>query len=156
MATQPVCKQQKYPQEVKLSVMPKNFFPCSLYPTTNTDAKNHPQAEMWIAQSKGQANERKEHCRNGISLSMVVQLVLVNKIFFKLWNEEYRDGIKTRGNKIRMTLCIVKQLNHVRRKFSAVVGYCVHSMIGIRTTIDSLQQATTYVGNSDLLPEGIC
>ena len=33
--------------------------------------------------------------------------------FFKLWNEEYRDGIKTGGDKI--TLCI----NDVRRKFSA-------------------------------------
>ena len=35
---------------------------------------------------------------------------------FELWNEDYRDGIKTRGDKIGMTL---KPLNHVRRKFSA-------------------------------------
>ena len=33
---------------------------------------------------------------------------LVNKKFFELWNEEYRDGIKTRGDKIGMTLCIIK------------------------------------------------
>ena len=39
--------------------------------------------------------------------------------FFELWNEEYRDGIKTRGDKIEMTLCIIKPLNDVRRKFSA-------------------------------------
>ena len=30
--------------------------------------------------------------------------------FFELWNEEYRDGIKTRGDKIGMTLCIIKPL----------------------------------------------
>ena len=40
---------------------------------------------------------------------------LVNKKFFELWNEEYRDGIKTRGDKIGMTLCIIKPLNDVRR-----------------------------------------
>ena len=34
----------------------------------------------------------------------------------ELWNEEYRDGIKTRGE---MTLCIIKPLNYVRQKFSA-------------------------------------
>ena len=28
------------------------------------------------------------------------------KIFFELWNEEYRDGIKTRGDKIGMTLAL--------------------------------------------------
>ena len=44
---------------------------------------------------------------------------LVNKKFFELWNEEYRDGIKTRGDKIEMTLCIINPLNDVRRKFSA-------------------------------------
>ena len=44
---------------------------------------------------------------------------LVNKKFFELWNEEYRAGIKTRGDKIGMTLCIIKPLNDVRRKFSA-------------------------------------
>ena len=38
------------------------------------------------------------------------------KQFFELWNEEYRDGIKTRGDKIGMDL---KPLNDVRRKFSA-------------------------------------
>ena len=43
---------------------------------------------------------------------------LVNKKFFELWNEEYRDGIKTRGDKIGMDLCIIKPLNDVRRKFS--------------------------------------
>ena len=42
-----------------------------------------------------------------------------NKKFFQLWNEEYRDGIKTRGDKIGMDLCIIKPLNDVRRKFSA-------------------------------------
>ena len=41
---------------------------------------------------------------------------LVNNTFFELWNEEYRDGIKTRGE---MTLCIIKPLNYVRQKFSA-------------------------------------
>ena len=41
---------------------------------------------------------------------------LVNKKFFELWYEEYRDGIKTRGD---MDLCIIKPLNDVRRKFSA-------------------------------------
>ena len=44
---------------------------------------------------------------------------LVNKIFFKLWSEEYRDGIKTRGDKIGMDLCIIKPLNDARWKFSA-------------------------------------
>ena len=39
--------------------------------------------------------------------------------FFELWNEEYRDGIKTRGDKIGMILCIIKPLNDVRQKFSA-------------------------------------
>ena len=39
--------------------------------------------------------------------------VLVNKKVFELWNEEYRDGIKTRGDKIGMIL------KRVRRKFSA-------------------------------------
>ena len=34
----------------------------------------------------------------------------------ELWNEEYRDGIKARGD---MDLCIIKPLNDVRRKFSA-------------------------------------
>ena len=38
---------------------------------------------------------------------------------FELWREEYRDGIKTRGDKIGMDLCIIKPLNDVRRKFSA-------------------------------------
>ena len=47
------------------------------------------------------------------------QVLLVNKKFFKLWNEEYRDGIKTRGDKIGMDLWIIKPLNDVRRKFSA-------------------------------------
>ena len=37
----------------------------------------------------------------------------------ELWNEEYRDGIKTRGDKIEMALCIIKPLNGVRWKFSA-------------------------------------
>ena len=37
----------------------------------------------------------------------------------ELWNEEYRDGIKTRGDKIGMDLWIIKPLNDVRRKFSA-------------------------------------
>ena len=46
-------------------------------------------------------------------------MLLVNKKFFELCNEEYRDGIKTRGDKIRMDLCIIKPLNDVRRKFSA-------------------------------------
>ena len=36
-----------------------------------------------------------------------------------MWNEKYRDGIKTRGDKIGMDLCIIKPLNDVRRKFSA-------------------------------------
>ena len=31
-----------------------------------------------------------------------VVYTLVNKKFFELWNEEYRDGIKTRGDKIGM------------------------------------------------------
>ena len=44
---------------------------------------------------------------------------IVNEKFFELWNKEYRDGIKTRGDKIGMTLCIIKPLNDVRRKFSA-------------------------------------
>ena len=44
---------------------------------------------------------------------------LVNTKFFELWNEEYRDGIKTRGDKIGMIICIIKPLNDVRRKFSA-------------------------------------
>ena len=35
---------------------------------------------------------------------------LVNKKFFELWNEEYRDGIKTRGDKIGITLCIKNPL----------------------------------------------
>ena len=39
--------------------------------------------------------------------------------YYELWNEEYRDGIKTRGDKIGMDLCIIKPLNDVRRKFSA-------------------------------------
>ena len=43
-------------------------------------------------------------------------LILVNKKFFELWNEE---GIKTRGDKIGMDLCIIKPLNDVRRTFSA-------------------------------------
>ena len=38
---------------------------------------------------------------------------------FELWNEEYRDGIKTSGDKVGMDLCIIKPLNDVRRKFSA-------------------------------------
>ena len=38
-------------------------------------------------------------------------MILVNKKYFELWNEEYRDGIKTRGDKIGMTLCIIKPLN---------------------------------------------
>ena len=29
---------------------------------------------------------------------------LVNKRFFELWNEKYRDGIKTRGDKIGMAV----------------------------------------------------
>ena len=33
---------------------------------------------------------------------------LVNKTFFELWNEEYRYGIKTRGGKIGIDLCIIK------------------------------------------------
>ena len=41
---------------------------------------------------------------------------LVNKIFFEVWNE---DGIKTRGDKIGMDLCIIKPLKDVRLKFSA-------------------------------------
>ena len=44
---------------------------------------------------------------------------LVNKKMFDLWNEEYRDGIKTSGDKIGMSLCIIKPLNDVRCKFSA-------------------------------------
>ena len=36
------------------------------------------------------------------------------KKFFELWNEEYMDGIKTRGDKIGMDLC---PLNDVRWKF---------------------------------------
>ena len=44
---------------------------------------------------------------------------LVNTKFFELWNEEYRDGIKTRGDKIGMILCIIEPLNDMRRKFSA-------------------------------------
>ena len=44
---------------------------------------------------------------------------LVNKIFFELCNEKYKDGIKTRGDKIGMILCIIKPFNNVRRKFSA-------------------------------------
>ena len=28
------------------------------------------------------------------------------KTFFELWNEEYRDGIKRRGDKIGMTLAL--------------------------------------------------
>ena len=39
--------------------------------------------------------------------------IVIIKKFFELWNEEYRDGIKTRGD------CIIKLLNDVRRKFSA-------------------------------------
>ena len=39
--------------------------------------------------------------------------------FFELWNEDYRDGIKTRGDKIGMDLCIIMPLNDVRWKFSA-------------------------------------
>ena len=35
---------------------------------------------------------------------MYILCTLVNKKFFELWNEEYRDGIKTRGDKIGMTL----------------------------------------------------
>ena len=46
-------------------------------------------------------------------------IVLVNKKFFESWNEKYRDGIKKRGDKIGMDLCIIKPLNDVRRKFSA-------------------------------------
>ena len=38
---------------------------------------------------------------------------------FELWNEEYRDGIKTRGDKIGMALCIIKPLNDVRQKVFA-------------------------------------
>ena len=43
-------------------------------------------------------------------------------IFFELWNEEYRDGIRTGGDKIWMALCILKPLNDVRWKFSADHG----------------------------------
>ena len=42
-----------------------------------------------------------------------------NLYILELWNEEYRDGIKTRGDKIGMDLCIIKPFNDVRRKFSA-------------------------------------
>ena len=47
------------------------------------------------------------------------QYIIVNKKFFELWSEEYRDGIKTRGDKIGMDLSIIKPLNDARRKFSA-------------------------------------
>ena len=35
---------------------------------------------------------------------------------------KYRDGIKTRGDKIGMDLCIIKPLNDVRQKFSVPTG----------------------------------
>ena len=35
----------------------------------------------------------------------------MNKKFFELWNEEYRDDIKTRGDKIGMDLCIINPLD---------------------------------------------
>ena len=53
-----------------------------------------------------------------MSIALAIFSILVNKTFFELCNEEYRDGIKTRGDKIGMDLCI-KPLNDVRRKFSA-------------------------------------
>ena len=49
----------------------------------------------------------------------VVYTLVNKKTIFELWNEEYRDGITTRGDKIGMILCIIKPLNNVRRKFSA-------------------------------------
>ena len=55
-------------------------------------------------------------CRQLCVLHIVTQIILVN---IELWNEEYRDGIKTRGDKIGMILCIIKPLNDVRQKFSA-------------------------------------
>ena len=42
----------------------------------------------------------------------------MNKKYFKLWNEKYRDGIKTRGDKIGVPLCIIKPLYDVSWKFS--------------------------------------
>ena len=44
-------------------------------------------------------------------------IYLVYKKFFKLWNKEYRDGIKTRGNKIGVALSILKLLNDVTEVF---------------------------------------
>ena len=46
----------------------------------------------------------------GIAELLSQVFILVNK---------YRDGIKTRGDKIGMDLCIIKPLNDVRQKFSA-------------------------------------
>ena len=55
-----------------------------------------------------------------ITIIQRIQQLHIHPIkFFELWNEEYRDGIKTSGDKIGMALCIIKPLNDVRQKFSA-------------------------------------
>ena len=40
--------------------------------------------------------------------TLCISAVEKNKTFFELWNEEYRYGIKTRGGKIGIDLCIIK------------------------------------------------
>ena len=45
---------------------------------------------------KNSAHHSPIHARWGPSLFVTTVLSVVNKQFFELWNEEYRDGIKTR------------------------------------------------------------
>ena len=63
-----------------------------------------------------------------------------------LWNEKYRDGIKTRGDNtcIGMDLCTIKPSNDVRRKFSA------DHYAYIRVT-----QALFYIGTCGLHQGGV-
>ena len=60
-----------------------------------------------------------------------------------MWNEKYRDGIKTRGDKIGMDLCIIKSLNDVR-PLCLLVTQALYCHLWFTSRRSNIINCTTY------------